>query len=212
MRQRRQPSKIHSDGIMKMRTWLGCGLMAIGLTVLAAEDDGAKMIADKSDDGAAKMIAAFEAIKPPPAWDSSRSTDHDYSLAYKNEVKVYNDKRSELAKEFYRKFPDHPRALTYLYLMHWQPLASSGNADTALAEIDRMLADHPTASHRESLLYYRALTLISSRPRLGSTTAAVGSMTATAGDLTAAAKTATATAIDEFIKEFPKDKRGGICS
>ena len=194
---------------MRMRTWLGCGLMAIGLTVVAADDDGAKTIDDKSDDGAAKMIAAFEAIKPPPAWDSSRSKDHDYFLAYTNEVKVYRDKRSELAKEFYRKFPDHPQALTYLYLMHWQPLATFGNTDAALAEIDRMLADHPTASHRESLLYYRALTLVNSRPRPGGTTAAVGSVTATAGGLTGAARTAAATAIDEFIKEFPKDKRGG---
>jgi thiol-disulfide isomerase/thioredoxin len=183
--------------------------MAISLTIAAAEDDGAKTIADKSDDGAEKMIAAIEAIKPPPAWDSSRSTDPGYSLAYRKEVKVYSDKCSELAKEFYRKFPDHPKALTYLYLKHWQPLASSGNADTVLAEIDRMLADHPTASRRESLLYYRASTLVSSRPRPGGTTAPVGSMTATSGSMTAAAKTAAATVIDEFIKEFPKDKRGG---
>ena len=178
---------------MKMRTWLGCGLMAIGLTVLAAEDDGAKMIADKSDDGAAKMIAAIEAIKPP-VLDSSRRSDQDYLRAYSNERKVYDEKRGELAKEFYRKFPDHPRAFTYLS-QYWQELTGIGHADAALAEIDQMLADHPTVARRKTLLYFRAITLVNSRSRTGSRTAA--------------AKTAAATAIDEFIKEFPTDKRGG---
>ena len=178
---------------MKMRTWLGCGLMAIGLTVVAAEDDGAKMIADKSDDGAAKMIAAIEAIKPP-VFDSSRVKDQDYVRAFMNERKVYDDKRGALVKEFYRKFPDHPQAFKYLS-DNWQALTSSGHADAALAEIDQMLADHPTVARRTSLLYFRAITLINNRSRSGS--------------MTAAAKTAATTAIDEFIKEFPKDNRGG---
>jgi hypothetical protein len=136
---------------MRIRTWLGCGLMAIGLTVLAAEDDGAKTIADKSDDGAAKMIAAIEAIKPP-ALDSSRIKDQDYVRAFMNEQKVFNDKRGELAKEFYREFPDHPKAFIYLS-SYWQALTSSGHADAALAEIDQMLADHPTVARQSNLLY-----------------------------------------------------------
>ena len=178
---------------MRMRTWLACGLMAIGLTIVAAEDNGAKMIADKSDDGAAEMIAAIEANKPP-VLDSSRRSDQDYLRAYSNERKVYNEKRGELAKEFYRKFPDHPRAFTYLS-QYWQELTGVGHADAALAEIDQMLADHPTVARRKTLLYFRAITLVNSRSRTGS--------------MTAAAKTAAATAIDDFIKEFPKDKRGG---
>ena len=116
---------------MRMRTWLACGLMAIGLTIVAAEDNGAKMIADKSDDGAAEMIAAIEANKPP-VLDSSRRSDQDYLRAYSNERKVYNEKRGELAKEFYRKFPDHPRAFTYLS-QYWQELTGVGHADAALA-------------------------------------------------------------------------------
>jgi thiol-disulfide isomerase/thioredoxin len=203
--------------------------MAIGLTVVAAEDDAAKLIvdkaeddaakliADKSDDGAAQMIAAIEALKSP-VLDSSRVKDPDYARAFMNEKKVYNDKRGELVREFYRKFPDHPQALKYLS-QNWQALASSGHADAALAEIDQMLADHPTVARRTNLLYFRAITLVSSRSRSGSMTeatktATVGNMTsttktATTGSMTAAAKTAAATAIDEFIKEFPKDKRGG---
>ena len=196
---------------MRMRTWLGCGLMAVGLTVVAAEDDAAKMIVDKPDDGAAKMIAAIEAIKPP-VLDSSRVKDPDYGRAFLKEQKVYNDKRGELAEEFYRKFPDHPQAFKYLSL-NWQTLASSGRADAALAEIDQMLADHPSVARRTDLLYFRALTLVSSRNPGSMTaatkTAAASSMTATSGRMTAAAKTTAATAIDEFIKEFPKDKRGG---
>ena len=175
---------------MKMRTWLGCGLMAIGLTVLAADDDGATMLADKSDDGAAKMIAAIEAIKPP-VWDNSRRNDQDYLREYMNEQKVYNDKRGELAKEFYRKFPDQPQAFKYMFT-RWQTVTMDGRVDSVLAEIDQILATNPLAAQRTDLLYARAMSLVT--PVWAKKTNKPGGMNA---------------AIDEFIKEFPKDKRGG---
>ena len=175
---------------MKIRTWLGCSLMAIGLTVVAAEDDGAKTIADKSDDGAAEMIAAIEAIKPP-VLDTSRVKDRDYGRAFMNEKKVYNDKRGELAEEFYREFPDHPQAFTYM-LAYWQAVTTSGRGDTALAEIDQLLAANPPTAQRTNLLYARALVTV------------IGARIATkTGGMNAAS-----TAIDEFINESPQDKRG----
>ena len=173
---------------MRIRTLLGYGLMAIGLTVAAAEDDGAKMIADNSDDGAAEMIAAIEAIKPP-ILDSSRRDDQDYVQAIMKEQKACSDKRGELAKEFYRKFPSNPYAFKYLY-PYWHALTMAGHVDAALADIDQLLADHPTAGGRTNLLYSRAMTVVNNGSRTGSMTAA-------------------AAAIDEFIKEFPKDPRGG---
>jgi thiol-disulfide isomerase/thioredoxin len=173
---------------MKTRTLLGCGLMAIGLTVLAAENDATKMSANTAGDDAEKMIAAIKALEPP-ALDRSRLNDANYIIAFTKEHQGQSGDRDALIKEFYRKFPDHPQAFKYM-AMRWQALTMSGKADAVLAEIDEILAANPPAAQRADLLYGRAMTLVNNGRRTGSTTAA-------------------SAAIDAFIKELPKDQRGG---
>ena len=170
-----------------MRTWLGCGLMAIGLTISAAGDDAAKTSANMAGDDAEKMLAAIKALEPPPL-DRSRLNEVNYIVAFTKEHQAQSSDRDALIKEFYRKFPNHPQAFKYMS-MRWQALKMSGKADAVLAEIDQILAADPPAAQRADLLFARAVIPVNDARRTGSTTAA-------------------AAAIDEFIKEFPKDERG----
>src|SRR5262245_54409384 len=87
---------------------LTCLLCAITLmctaSALVAQDQPAGGSAD-----ADALIAEIQATKPPP-FDRSKMEDKDYRKQYSEQVKQAMTKRAELAKQFYDKFPDHPKA------------------------------------------------------------------------------------------------------
>ena len=136
-----------------------------------------------ADVDADKMLADFEAQKAP-AFDGSRRDDQEYVKSYIAQRNDYEQKVADFAKDFYAKYPSHPKAME-LMRQRWQILASLGRGDDVIKETDQMLAANPDDAARADLLFARAAALMSGR------------------DVSKAAP-----AVDEFIKAAPKDPRG----
>jgi thiol-disulfide isomerase/thioredoxin len=133
---------------------------------------------------AEKMLAEFEALKRPKL-DVSRRDDPDYVKSLMAEQKAFNEKRADFARDFYDKFPTHPRAMS-LMTQRWQILVAQQKSDVVKAETDKMLADNPGEAKRADILFARAAAMI------------MGLRISSEG----------AAAVDEFIKAAPKDQRG----
>src|SRR5258706_9545966 len=78
----------------------------------------------------------------PPQRDSARTNDDAYMKAHTGAMRANSMKTCALALELYQRFPKHPKAMWWLKC-RWSNLSYWGERDTAIAEINQFLEDHP---------------------------------------------------------------------
>ncbi len=163
---------------------LGAFALAAPLAFVRADDKPAGGNAAVSADADA-ALAEFKAIKGPK-FDPARKDDPAYVQEYQAEMKQFMQKRAEMAKSFYDRFPEHPDAAK-LMAERWGILPRFGQADVVAEETEAAIAKHPDAPIAKVARFSKAqLALMTSR------------------DFDVQLK-----AVEEYIESDPKDPRGG---
>ena len=165
-----------------------CGAFALFVVqpALTRADDkpaGSGTVASSPDADAA--LAEIKAAKPPQ-FDESRKGDQAYVQEYRQQMNALMEKRAELAKGFYERFPDHPEAAKLLS-MRWQILNNTGKGQLVAEETDAAIAKHPNTPVAAAARFSKALAVVNSDKGLDDQMKAV----------------------EEYIQAEPKDPRGG---
>ncbi len=104
-----------------------------------------------------------------------------------SELKEGNKKRADLIGELVKNFPDDSR-VTKLLPSRWGALSQLGEVDTAVAEINKTVAETKDETFRTFAMYLKAQILLNNSPAKPSKAAQA--------------------AIDDYLKAYPKDQRG----
>jgi thiol-disulfide isomerase/thioredoxin len=154
---------------------VACALTVNVAPVLASDD--------KAD--AEAMLAEYKAAKAPQ-FDQARKDDPQYRQEYQAEMRAFMEKRAEMAKAFYDKFPDHADA-GKLMAERWMILPRIGQGDLVAQETDAAIAKSPDAPIAKAARFSKAqIAMMTSR------------------DIAEQQQ-----AVEEFIEADPKDPRGG---
>ncbi|HEY7087956.1 MAG TPA: redoxin domain-containing protein [Tepidisphaeraceae bacterium] len=158
---------------------IGC-LIGIPSSVFALQDTG------RAD--ADVMLKAYGELTPPQV-DRARTSDQAYVQEYLRQRQEWEQKRSEMAKAFFDKYPDHPAAM-HLMQERWIVMARQGKTDDVLAETQKVLDGLKDDAKKADVLSARAGALLMGSQRNPD-------------------NPKVAEAIDQFIKAAPTDPRGG---
>jgi len=149
-------------------------------------------------DDAAIMLQQIESIEAPD-FDQSRRNDPQYMKNYRAKRLDGLRKKSELEKQFYTRFPDHPKSVSVMD-DRWFQLLDDNKNDVVATETADFLAAHPNSPDRLEVIRARAVSAIVAMDAdpAAPNILALRATAAQAGSLT-----------EEFIKAAGKDDQRG---
>ncbi|HVX86446.1 MAG TPA: TlpA disulfide reductase family protein [Phycisphaerae bacterium] len=139
--------------------------------------------ADSNAPTPAQMLKQIQDLKPP-ALDPAKRDDQAYMADFMKQIDAYTQKKEDLSKAFYDRYPDNPDAL-HLMISRWIEMAQDRRGKQVLAETGPLLARPLDPAPKADILFVRAVATV-------------------LGDDPAAA----AAAADAFISAAPTDDRG----
>jgi thiol-disulfide isomerase/thioredoxin len=160
------------------------GLRLTSFIALAAIAVGA--FANTQGDNLLQQINSMQA----PKFDGSKRSDKTYIAAYSSDRQAFTQKRNDLIMQLYKSDPTNPK-VPELMQSRWLNF-KGGDVDDSKAyiqtvydDIDKVLADNPSAALREAGIYCKALVTINFADE----------------------HTDASGVVDAYIKEYPASKK-----